>query len=335
MIKARKTIIPAIFLLTLSFTSTLLFAKTEALFSPKGSIRDAIIQKIISCEKSIDIAAFVLTSGDIADKLSLAKERGVKIRIVIDDKQRKKKDIVLEFLRDEGFDLHYLKGNVGGFMHNTFAIFDNKTVITGSYNWTEYSEKFNYENAIITDDENVVNKFRDEFKLLYNKSLIFANKTASTKEHSDLTSKEETAETASTDKPLDSKPNSETTHDTGNTQQKFLKISFNEFDKIFGGDNANNLTKAELKDLWNSKFKGKHIKWKGKVCYKGVSLYDWNKVGITHKNGKADVQLMFDPAKKTKVQRIRTGNELTYTGKLDSLRGFSSPYKVIDADTAD
>ncbi len=68
----------SISVLTMLFASNPLYAKTEVLFSPRGSIKDAIIKNIISSKDTIDVTAFTFTAGDIAEALYLAKERGVK-----------------------------------------------------------------------------------------------------------------------------------------------------------------------------------------------------------------------------------------------------------------
>ena len=65
------------------FASNTMYAKTDVLFSPRGSIKEVIIKTISSSEESIDVTAFTFTSGDIAEALYNAQERGVKIRLVI------------------------------------------------------------------------------------------------------------------------------------------------------------------------------------------------------------------------------------------------------------
>lgn len=313
--------ISAVMLLT---SSALLFGKTDVLFSPRGEINGTIIRSINSSEDSIDIAVFIFTAGDIAEALLTAKERGVKIRIVIDEKQGKKRHPILDFLREEGFDLLYLKGTVGGFMHNTFAIFDGKLVITGSYNWTEYAEKFNYENVLLIDEPDVITRFQKEFENLFEKGIKggdTANRTNTNQIKSDP-AKEEI-------KRPELYVEGETVKSPVESPENLLNISFEEFDVLFGAKSK--MEDSEKKELWKNKFKDKYVKWNGMVCYKGISLYDWNKIGISHKKKEgADVQIMFDWTKKEKVRRLEIGEIITYTGKLASLRGLTSPYKLID-----
>ena len=48
-------------------------------------------------------------------------------------------------------------------MHNKFAIFDGKLMVTGSYNWTNNAEHFNYENAVFITDPNVIMQYQKDF----------------------------------------------------------------------------------------------------------------------------------------------------------------------------
>ena len=158
------------------------FGKDKALFSPQGKIKEKIIASINSTKHTIEITVFIFKSGEIAEALQSAKERDVNIKILLDAKQGRNPNLITDFLEDEGFNIRYLAGRIGGFMHNTFAIFDGKLVITGSYNWTEHAEKFNYENIILTDNANIVNQFQREFNLLFAKSIKDVDRKSSTKD---------------------------------------------------------------------------------------------------------------------------------------------------------
>jgi len=347
------------------FVLNTLYAKTEVLFSPKGSIKDTIIKTIISSEEKIDIVAFTFTAGDIAEALYNAKERGVKIRIIIDQRQDKERYPPLEFLKEEGFDLQFLKGNIGGSMNNTFAIFDGKLLVTGSYNWTEYAEKFNYENAIFIDESEVIEEYEKEYESLYDKSIVqkarrleqtesqIAASGAGTVSGSSMSrsqsvpgnvskAKEEGEKDVISDdniaasfagkgaRHIATLEDKKQVKNVSELQKPFLNITFNEFDKIFG--NESELKMSEKKRLWKDKFEGKYVRWTGRVGYKGIAVYDWNKVGIMYKDSNIDVNLRFDYTKQKKVLRLNVGDVITYTGKLVSLRGLFSQYRLDDVD---
>jgi len=360
-------------LLILSFSilasfldSRTMYAKTDVLFSPRGSIKEVIIRTISSSEETIDVTAFTFTSGDIAEALYNAKERGVKIRLVIDQGQDKRHYPVLKFLKEEGFDLQFLKGNIGGSMNNTFAIFDGKLLVTGSYNWTEYSEKFNYENAIFIDDSDVIGKYKKEFDSLYNEGVAQgARREEGLESHVDASAATETVSAVSDEGTLSGPGNVHKSEYKGakgaipddkvstpvavtgsrhikkpeeiqkvkpvvKPQKPFSNITFDELDKIFGNDSK--FTKLERKRMWEEEYEGKYVSWTGKVGIKGGAIYDWNKVGIIHKGSKVDVNLKFDYSKKNKVLNLKIEDVVTYTGRLISLRGLLTPYRLDDVD---
>ena len=383
-----------------------LHAKTEVFFSPGGLIKDKIIRNIDSSEKSIDIAALQFSSGEIAEALYKAKERGIEIRIILDYRQKQKRHPLVEFLKSEGFRLEFLKANIGGFMNNTFVIFDSKILVTGSYNWSEYSEKFNYENVLFVDESDVIKRFQEEFESLYEKSMVKKGIVDEELESFESVSPDETVSETNSEKMLSdmnrltentksrefgidlkitgsqdsdripileksshnafdkskkedrekvlhkgfesslkredsynaaeqSKPYPQTFADEliVNHGNELLSISFQEFDSLFGKDGK--LNRAEKKKVWKDQFEGKYVKWTGTIGYKGIAVYDWNKIGIMHKSRDIDVQLRFNWTKKRVLMNLVMGDVITYTGKLVSPGGFMAPCRLDNADVLD
>ena len=52
-------------------------------------------------------------------------------------------------------------------MHHKFVILDQRTVLTGSYNWTFESEDENQENLVILADPYSVEAYTHEFEALW------------------------------------------------------------------------------------------------------------------------------------------------------------------------
>lgn len=305
---------PTIIFVLLYLLSTPTFGDTQVLFSPKDGIRDHILERINDCGASLEIAVYSFSSGYIAEALVNAKNRGVKIRIVMDKKQAEKEGSLYGFLKDEGFDVQSLKGRVGGSMHNNFVVFDNKLVLTGSYNWTEYSEKFNYENVIITDEKAVVEMYQNEFNRLYMESGVASR---------ELRVKGQEFAGAG----LKPAPAGDTELKTQDSKKEFIDISFEELDKIFGHEST--LSKSEKNKEWKQ-YKGKYVRWRGEVAYRGIGRTDWNRMGIKHTD-KVDVELWFDYRMMVTVLNIKKGQVITYTGMLYSRRGYSAPYRIKNA----
>ena len=53
-------------------------------------------------------------------------------------------------------------------MHHKFMIADQRTLITGSYNWTLSAAKYNHENILVTSEAGVIKSFANEFEQLWN-----------------------------------------------------------------------------------------------------------------------------------------------------------------------
>ncbi|MGR3309352.1 MAG: phospholipase D-like domain-containing protein [Candidatus Brocadiales bacterium] len=277
-----------------------------------GGIRDRILKCINGCSTSLEVAVYKFSSGDIAEAILNAKNRGVKIRIVLDKKNAEKEGSLYGFLREEGFDVLLLRGRVGGSMHNNFIIFDNKLVLTGSYSWTEYAEKFNYENAILTDEKAVVEMYRNEFNRLYMDTAAVDTLKAVPQGQIKTEEKKVTEES----------PPALTNAKA--SEKEFIDISLEELDKIFG--NESTLSRSEKKKEWKQ-YRGKYVRWTGEVVYRGMSRTDWNRMGIKH-TGKLDVELWFDYRMLNKVLSTKEGQVITYTGMLYSRRGFGAPYRI-------
>ena len=67
-----------------------------------------------------------------------------------------------------GFEIRYHLGF--GLMHNKFAVIDDKSLITGSFNWTQTAEERNEENLLIISDKNTIGQYQQRFEYLWNTS---------------------------------------------------------------------------------------------------------------------------------------------------------------------
>lgn len=132
----------------------------DVIFSPKGGATAAIIKTIEQAQNSLLVAAYSFTSSDIAKALLKAKNRGVKIRIILDKSQMSQKYSAATFFSNQGFDLRIdVKHAI---YHNKFMVIDEKTIITGSFNFTKAAEFKNAENLLlIKNNPNLARRYRD------------------------------------------------------------------------------------------------------------------------------------------------------------------------------
>lgn len=52
-------------------------------------------------------------------------------------------------------------------MHNKFAVLDQGVVLTGSFNWTTQAAKFNQENILFFENQEMAKKYHNEFEKLW------------------------------------------------------------------------------------------------------------------------------------------------------------------------
>ena len=145
-------------LLTILLTSPAHAQVQKVCFSPSTCCEDNIVELIQSSHESINIAIYAFTNQKIYDALKTAREKGISIKIVTDKTQSKGKSSLVPALIDNGFDVRIKK---------KYRIEHNKTVITGSYNWTESATRNNSENCLVEKRITVVKKYGKRFGELW------------------------------------------------------------------------------------------------------------------------------------------------------------------------
>ncbi len=119
-------------------------------FSPEGGVEDLIVDALGRARSSIDMAIFSLYSQRVADAVIAAKQRGVTVRVVCDMSQSRRSTAVLS-LSKAGVPLRISAGRDGtGVLHHKFVVVDGALLITGSYNFSQNAELFNFENDLFT-----------------------------------------------------------------------------------------------------------------------------------------------------------------------------------------
>lgn len=127
----------------------------EVYFSPGGGAQQAILERIEEAAESIDVAMYAFTSRELAWALVRARERGVRVRVLLDGDFVQNEYSKHRFLNNHGVqvrvDMSHLtrSGDFQGLMHHKFAVVDRQVVITGSYNWTASAQERNEENLLI------------------------------------------------------------------------------------------------------------------------------------------------------------------------------------------
>jgi phosphatidylserine/phosphatidylglycerophosphate/cardiolipin synthase-like enzyme len=139
---------------------------SQVYFSPGDDCPQIIINQLERASRSIDICVFTITDNRIADAIRDAFVRGIAVRVISDNDKS----------LDPGSDIERLKGlgipvridQTQHHMHHKYAVFDQKTTLTGSYNWTRSADKHNDENFVITSDPTINRAYSGHFDRLWN-----------------------------------------------------------------------------------------------------------------------------------------------------------------------
>lgn len=118
---------------------------TRVYFTPSPDCENNIIAKI-NQSKKIDIAVYSITNKNIIDAVLSAHKRGAKIRVITDRLQAAGHHSLVAQIAGVGIPV--VTNTRHKIEHNKFAIFNNKTIVTGSYNWTDNATKYNSENCV-------------------------------------------------------------------------------------------------------------------------------------------------------------------------------------------
>ena len=122
-------------------------------------IQEQIKERIKTAKFTIWVAVAWFTNRDLANELWLKLKEGLNIRIIIND------DDINKIQLEEYFETMRIKptGKYGNnIMHNKFCIIDFKTVIHGSYNWTNKAQ-WNHETIEILDSRGSAEEFSQKF----------------------------------------------------------------------------------------------------------------------------------------------------------------------------
>ncbi len=131
------------------------------LISEFGNIQERIKQEINKAKLTIWIAVAWFTDKEIANLLYLKSKQGLNIQIVLNDDKINSK---LKEKLNEYFEVHWIS-NLDTFdkiMHNKFCVIDFKTVIHGSYNWTNRA-RYNDETISVIHNRINTEDFAEQF----------------------------------------------------------------------------------------------------------------------------------------------------------------------------
>ncbi len=137
-------------------------------------INNLIVDAVNASKSTVDCVIYSIQMKDIPDALIAARDRGVKIRVIIDEAHvypRADPQIKRLISAGDGIEVRTLRGTRSyGVMHNKITIHDRSLITTGSYNWTFASTFSNYENVITATHPRYVDGYVKYFEWMWSKA---------------------------------------------------------------------------------------------------------------------------------------------------------------------
>ncbi len=93
-------------------------------------------------------------------------DRGVDVRIIVDDATLRSYSDTIRFLKDHGINVK-LDESSGRTTHTKMVIIDGEILLVGSHNWTESALSRNHEATILVRDSTIIGEAEEYFEAIY------------------------------------------------------------------------------------------------------------------------------------------------------------------------
>lgn len=137
----------------------------EARFSPGDECLHMLLRHLEQTRNSADICVFTITDNRLAKAIHALHQRGVQVRIISDNDKSLDRGSDVDRLAESGIAVRF--DRTEHHMHHKYALFDNQTLITGSYNWTRSAAAYNHENLVVSSEPRLLNAFQRNFEELW------------------------------------------------------------------------------------------------------------------------------------------------------------------------
>ena len=144
-------------------TGAVIDLRAHCYFSPRGGCTQAIVAEIDAAKNTIELEGYAFTSKPIGNALLSAHQRGVDVKLVLDASKSNEDRREVDYVARRGVPV-YLDARHAIF-HNKVVLIDDRTLITGSFNFTHAAEEENAENIVILHDQpKLQSAYEDNFR---------------------------------------------------------------------------------------------------------------------------------------------------------------------------
>jgi phosphatidylserine/phosphatidylglycerophosphate/cardiolipin synthase-like enzyme len=131
-------------------------------FTPPAGAAQAIVRAVDASQREVLVQAYGFTHNAIAQSLVRAQERGVKVRVVLDEKSDNTNRYVLGVFEQAQLPVRH--DGRHAIAHNKVMVIDEAVVITGSFNFTNAAETRNAENFIILKSNELAQSYKTQWE---------------------------------------------------------------------------------------------------------------------------------------------------------------------------
>lgn len=130
-------------------------------FTPPSDIASAVIQVIASAKREVLVQAYGFTHNGIAQALVSAHQRGVEVKVLLDQKSESTNRLVVELFQSNQISMRFDGSHA--IAHNKIMVLDGQVVITGSFNFTQSAQSRNAENLLVLRSEELANSYKQNW----------------------------------------------------------------------------------------------------------------------------------------------------------------------------
>ncbi len=139
----------------------------EVWFTPEMDAVQRIQKLIDEASHSVAVCVYTITDNRLTRALEHAHARRVNVRIITESEKALDLGSDIRRLRERGIPVRADRSD-RGLMHHKYAVFDQRLLMTGSYNWTRGAAEDNHENVVVTDDIRLVKPFVEAYEQIWN-----------------------------------------------------------------------------------------------------------------------------------------------------------------------
>ena len=128
----------------------------EVAFSPEAGAEALVVKVIGSARQTIRLTGYSFTSPAVVRSLMDAKQRGVDVKIILDDKGNRGQASVaaMNLIVGAGIPLRVVSAYT--IHHDKYVVVDDKHTETGSFNFSQAAAKSNSENVLVVWDNPII-----------------------------------------------------------------------------------------------------------------------------------------------------------------------------------